>query len=198
MSVVSVKQLSELHNQIAAGRVDGPTLQRFLEYPNLYQEHGRFGLVYPIVVNRDLGLERLVAETRHPWLNVDRRINEPSNFPIEGTGIREVKVEFYEFEETVDGLDAEYEIEKNGYQLEDLPEALALVKLKPIEQLRRPIVVIGHKSRLPEWPGKVSTPHLVPCFDRDDDQRYLGLRRFENKFDTRYRFLVSRKPARNA
>lgn len=45
----------------AEGRVTSRLFQRFLENPNRYNDQvGRFGQVYPVSVNRDLGLSGLI------------------------------------------------------------------------------------------------------------------------------------------
>lgn len=185
---VTIEQLHELHEQIRTGRVDGDILQRFIENPLRFaNDLGRFGRKYGLVVNYDHDVDRLVHDNRFTgYVNGD--VNTV-HFPEERRGIREVTVEYYEFEETVTGREAARRIEEDGYVNEDVHALLTFGKEHPIEQLRRPIAALGSRWR---DGGNVYAPFLV---DVGGVKCGLRLCSLDDEFTPYYRFLVSRKSA---
>lgn len=146
---------------------------------------GRFGPIQTMQVNRDLGFARLLKDANQGW--VDSNATE-EHFPITEKGVREVGLEFYEFDRVVTGTEAAEQIEADGYQCEGLPEGLVFAAANPIAQLRRPIVLLASRWQLSD--GSV----LVPYLDGGDgDQRYLYLYNLIDEFVPDYQFLVSRK-----
>lgn len=180
----TIEQLFELNDGIRNGRISGEALQRLIENPDRYNDKlGRFGRRYDLMVNYDLGADRLVATNRFNWKNDDV---SSAHFPVERKGVREATVELYEFDRTVTGEEAMAQIEADGYINEDLPTLLTFGKEYPIEQLRRPIVALGSR-----WQG--SGDWNVAYLGRHGDERGLSLHSLRYDFNPRYRFLVSSK-----
>lgn len=182
---VTIEQMFELNDQVRNGRISSEVFQRLLENPNRYDDKlGRFGRRYDIKVNYDLGVDRLVVANNFNWKN-DAIIS--AHFPVERKGVRDVAVEFYEFDHTVTGDEAVAQIEADGYINEDLSALLTFGKDHPIEQLRRPIVALGSRWQASDGDWGVA------CLGRDGDERALDLRLFHYDFGPDYRFLVSSK-----
>ncbi|HBV58050.1 MAG TPA: hypothetical protein DEB73_02190 [Candidatus Magasanikbacteria bacterium] len=177
----------ELNDQVRNGRISGEVIQRLMENPDRYDDKlGRFGRRYDIMVNYDLGVDRLVAANKFNWKNNDVT---SAHFPVERKGVREVVVEFYEFDRVVTGEEAAAQIEADGFVNEDVPTLLTFGKEHPIEQLRRPIVALGSR-----WLGSGGRWD-VAFLDRLGGRRVLNLNWLHFDFYPDYRFLVFSKSA---
>lgn len=150
------------------------------------QQMGRFGRLYDLKVNYNLGVDRLVEISQFGYKN--ERITS-AHFPVERKGVRDAVVEFYEFDYTVTGEEAAA-IEAEGYVNEDVSTLLAFGLKYPLQQLRRPIVVLGSR-----WQDADDIWNGVGLYTINDE-RGLYLFRPSYKFRPLYRFLVSRKPVR--
>jgi hypothetical protein len=149
---------------------------------------GRFGRLYDLKINCKFDVDRLVKLSQFGWK--DERITS-AHFPIEGKDVREVEVEFYEFDRTVTGEEAAAQIEADGYVNEDVRTLLNFGMLYPLEQLRRPITVFGSRWQDADdiWNGV----GLYTIDSVDRGERGLYLFRPSYNFRPLYRFLVSRK-----
>lgn len=183
---ITKEQIKELLRRDGQRGDMGDVVQRMLDNPDRYNDKlGRFGRIYHINVNYDLGFDRLLkAADQNGGVNSEITAE---HFPIERKGIREVAIELYEFDRTVKGPEPVEEIEANGYQLEGVPELLAFAAANPMEQLRRPVVQF--RDRWQDSNGDV----CVPGLDWGGDVRYLNLYCLGDGFCPYYRFLVSRK-----
>lgn len=187
ITTATLDQYLEIGAQIRAGRVDRNTLQRFIEAPDRYREDvGRFGRMWPVTIDGNLNAGKLIDLGKYGWKNPDATAE---HFPYVRKGQTNVTLELYEFDDTVTGSEAEQKIDADGYQLEESDALLTFGIKYPIEQRRRPVVCIGKNSRWQHRDGLV----CVLCLGLDHSGRDLNLYRFEEQFNPRCQFLVSRK-----
>ncbi|OGH80966.1 MAG: hypothetical protein A3I29_03680 [Candidatus Magasanikbacteria bacterium RIFCSPLOWO2_02_FULL_44_11] len=185
MATPTIEQVGKFFDELRSARVTRENLQLFLENPDRYnREIGRFGRIYSVTVNRDLWYKGLIKAAKFSQQNNDITAER---FPIEGTGIREVAAELYEFDEVVTGEEAAKRIEGDGYQLEDFATLLAFAEAYPKEQLKRPVVQL--KSRWRDGGGFIRMPGLY-CGRRAE--RVLDLGWLSFGFVPGNQFLVSR------
>ena len=177
----------ELSAQAKAGRLTREHFDWLMENPDRFDRNlGRFGRIHQIEVNYDLGLPGLIKAAKQNDVAPDFN---PTNFPLEGKGVRTVRLELYEFDRTVTGHEGWAIIDADGYQVEGPAELCAFIALNRMAQLRRPIVAWKARWRNPR--GEV----YAPCAQQDGDEGpCLGFALFELNFDPSWCVLVSRKP----
>jgi len=190
MSKPDFNQVAELFAQIKKGRIDSAHLQCLMENPNRYNKRlGRFGQIYPVEVNYNLGYNKLL-ELADQNGGVSREIDKDC-FPVKVKGVVQKEFELYEFDQEIEnGEYAEGKIRRDGYQVEGQYELLAFIAQNPIEQLRRPIVQLKDS-----WSGvQVGSCFIyVTCADSQKGRRVMLDRlRGHGSFPMSYRFLVSR------
>lgn len=140
--------------------------------------------IFPITVNYDVRLERMIEDGKYDWKNSD--INS-KNFPVEGKGTSAVNIELVHLNRNVTSDEAYAELDKQGLRPADLPELLAFGAKYPDKQREFPIVALGSVWR------NSNGYRGVPCLHRGGSKRRLGLRWLENGWYAFYCFAAVRK-----
>lgn len=140
--------------------------------------------VYPIKVNRDLGLKPLVVAGRYNYANPDITAE---HFPIKGSGIIEEDAALVHLNRSISTDTALAELDRMGLRAGDIAELLAFGEQHPEVQRKFPIVELASV-----WTHRVGD-RSVACLWGLAGGRYLGLNDVADDWYDDCRFLAFRK-----
>jgi hypothetical protein len=141
---------------------------------------------YPITINYDLRLERMIEDGHYDWKNSDIKAK---NFPVDGKGTSAVNIELVHFNRTMHSDEVLAELDKMGLRPATLPELLAFGAKYPEKQREFPIVALGSVWRY------LDGHRFVACLCGGGSERYLDLIWLECRWCADCRFAAVRKSA---
>lgn len=185
------QQIHKVTQRLRSGQISAEvveTVEKVLEHPERSMHLSQFDrhLRIDLMVNYDFSVDWLVKCNGFSYCNEDVT---SANFPMWEMGVRDVTLEFYEFDYAVDYDYASKQIEATGFVSQDIITLLTLARYHPCKQLRRPIVSLG--SQCPDRYGKPGD-QCVPALVSSAGQRGLALISQRMVFHPEYQFLVSR------
>jgi hypothetical protein len=146
--------------------------------------NGKPGSSFPITVNYDSRLERMIEDGKYDWKNPD--ITE-KNFPSDAKGTVGLTIELVHFNKVMESDEIQKKLDKQGLRPATLPELLAFGAKYPEKQRELPIVALGSVWR--GWDGYRNVAYLY----RYGSGRDLRLGCLGDGWDAYYRFAAVRK-----
>jgi hypothetical protein len=138
---------------------------------------------FTVTVDYDRRLERIIEDGRYDWTNPHI---SSKNFPIEGKGKIDLKIELAHFSRVMESDEVLQELNSQALRPATLPELLAFGASHPDQQRRFPIVALASIWR--DGRGR----RLVAYLTSIDSERNLYLIPLAGGWHTNYHFAAVR------
>lgn len=174
---------ADLFHKLQAGSLTLDELALFTQRKNPFEVVSVITEPFRLTVDYSQSLEQMIAAGQYDWKNSNITAKR---FPIEGNSIVEYEARYFHFNRDISSDDAVAAMKEAVWEPAKIEHILSCGKTFPEEQRKFPIVGLGSVA-------SVGGDRSVPCLDRDDSERRLGLRWFAYGWGADYRFLVVRK-----